>query len=414
MIISWPFRTTRRALVVVAVACMTVLGGTAGAQAAPGHATASTELQQALQTLVTDGVPGAIALERQGGSTWHAAAGFANLATGEPASPYDRYRIGSITKSFTSTVVLQLEAEGRLSLNDSVEKWLPGLVPNGSAITIHELMNHTSGIPNYTDLPLFLQILHDPLKSYTPRELVERAVANPPLFPPGTSWEYSNTNYILLGMIIAVVDYVPAALQSYAPVLEADARIIARLGLRHTSWPVTDPQIRGLHTHGYEINPPPELDLPPVYDTTVESPTWAWSAGAIISTLDDVAAFHRALFTGKLLPPAQQQELLDMVSASPGLDYGLGVFELQTPCGPAYGHDGGTPASYTFSLISPDGSRQLELLSNQDANSFTDQEFADYNAALITGYCGQTPTGTAVRSAATTMRQARAALRAMG
>lgn len=403
-------RTAGSVLAAAAVLTTSLLVAPA-AGAAPRPSTTPTALQQALQQLVSDGVPGAMALERRGNGIQRAAAGVANLATGEPMSPYDRYRVGSITKSFVSTVVLQLEAEGRLSINDTVEKWLPGVLDTngytGSTITIRELLNHTSGIADYIDLNFFFQILHDPLHNYTPADLVNYAITNyPPLFPPGSAFSYSNTDYILLGMIIAAVDHAntPPA-QSYVPPTEVLTRIIAPLGLLGTSWPVTDPDVHGLHTHGYEINPPAWMGLPPVYDTTVENMSWGWSAGAIISTLDDIAKFHRALFAGQLLPAKQQQELLDFrPTGSPGLEYGAGVFRLQLPCGPALGHDGGTPSSYTVSLTSPDGSRQLELVSNQDANSFSAQESADFSNALVTGFCGQPAPTAATRSVRAAVR----------
>lgn len=399
-------RTGRRVLLVVAILAASAASSLPAAGAAPRPNSAPAALQQAVQQLVNDGVPGAMALERVGSSTWRAAAGVANLATGEPMSPYDRYRIGSVTKSFVSTVVLQLEAEHRLSLADPVEHWLPGVVPNGSNITIRELLNHTSGIPDYITLSFVLQLLHDPLRHYTPLELVDDALQNPPVFAPGAGWAYSNTDYILLGMIIAAADHVNTPpLQSLAPPAETLARIVAPLGLLHTSWPVADPDIHGLHTHGYLINAPAVFNVPPVDDTTVQDPSWGWSAGAIISTLDDVATFHRALFAGHLLPAQQQQELLDFVPVRPGLDYGLGVFRLQLPCGPALGHDGDALAGYTVSLTSPDGSRQFVIYSNEDSNSFTAQEGADLNAALITGFCGQAPTAAAARSVTRSMNE---------
>ncbi len=397
-------RTAATALVASAVLTTSLIVAPA-AGASIRHSTVSPDLQQALQQLVTDGVPGAIALQRQGTVTARTAAGVANVATGEPMSPDDQYRAGSITKSFVSTVVLQMEAERRLSLNDSVQKWLPGVVPNGANIEIRQLLNHTSGIADYVDLDFIQQLLHDPLRQYTPNQLVALAVAKPPLFPPGTGWSYSNTDYILLGMIIAAVDgaNIPPA-QSLIPPTEVLARIIAPLGLAHTSWPVTDPQLHGQYTHGYWINAPAFLNLPPIYDMTVQSPTWAWSAGAIVSTVGDLARFHSALFAGQLLPPAQQQELLDLVpTGHPGLEYGAGVFRLQTPCGPALGHDGDAAAGYAISLTSPDGSRQLELFSNEDDNTFTTQQFTDFNNALIVGFCGQPPTASAARTFGRTM-----------
>ena len=189
----------------------------------------------------------------------------------------------------------------------------PELVPNGDAITVRQLLNHTSGLYNYTDLPFYIQLLKEPLKSWRPLELVQGAVARPPLFAPGTSWSYSNTNYLLLGLIVAEVDDVPARLQMAAPALEVYRRIVAPLGLWRTSFPLTDPDVHGPHAHGYVIDPPPEFGLPAILDTTRLNPSSVWTAGAIISTLDDVADFHRALFAGRLLGPDQQRETNDLV-----------------------------------------------------------------------------------------------------
>jgi D-alanyl-D-alanine carboxypeptidase len=337
-----------------------------------------------------------MALGRQGTEEWHATAGVADLRTGRPIRPDDRFRIGSMTKAYVSTTVLQLVAERRLSLADSVERWLPGVVPNGDAITVRELMNHTSGLYDYIDVPFYIQLLHDPSKFWQPMELVQRAIAHPPLFAPGTSWSYSNTNYILLGLIVAAVNGAHGPLQVAAPAFEVYRRIVWPLGLRHTTFPLVDPSIRGRHAHGYVIDPPPELGLPPVLDTTRSSPSWAWTAGAIISTLDDVADFHRALFSGRLLAPDKQRELQATVPAAPGLDYGLGVFKLQTPCGLAWGHDGGTPSAVSISLSSPDGARQSVMMLTRDANTWTEQIAADYSVALLTAFCGiQPPPATA-------------------
>jgi D-alanyl-D-alanine carboxypeptidase len=156
-------RLRRRAL-----ALIVVIGGVAAlslpdrVQAAPA---APPALKQALDKLIADGVPGAFALERRGRRESRAAAGVADLKTMEPISATDRYRIGSVTKPFVSTVVLQFVAEQRLSLEDSVEQWLPGVVPNGDAITVRQLLNHTSGLYDYTDIPFYVQLLKKPLRA---------------------------------------------------------------------------------------------------------------------------------------------------------------------------------------------------------------------------------------------------------
>jgi D-alanyl-D-alanine carboxypeptidase len=391
----------RPLLALLALACVVAaLGLPARAPAAAPNPPA---LQQALDRLVTDGVPGAMALERRDGKERHVTAGVADLATQEPISPRDRYRIGSITKGFVSTVVLQLVAERRLSLDDTVERWLPGVVPNGAAITVRELMNHTSGLADYIDAPFYLGLLRDPLKTWQPRELVDLAVAHPPVFAPGTSWRYSNANYVLLGMIVAAVDKASARLQLASPALEVYRRIIVPLGLWHTSFPLTDPDIRGPHAHGYVIDPPPEWGLPAILDMTRLDPSMAWTAGAIVSTLDDVADFHLALFTGRLLGPGEQRELETTVPAAPTVDYGLGVFKVQTPCGPAWGHDGGMPTGVNISLTSPDGSHQSVLMANREANTWTEQIGADYGSTLLTAFCGEAVTPATARPLAAAM-----------
>lgn len=367
----------RATLAFILIACVATI-------ALPGRAHAATvappALQQTLDKLVADGVPGAIALRREGAKEWRAASGVADLKTKRPIRATDRFRIGSITKSFVSTVVLQLAGERRLTLDDTVERWLPGVVPNGGSITVRQLLNHTSGLYNYTDVPFYLQVLREPLRTWRPLQLVQLAVAHPPLFAPGTSWSYSNTNYILLGLIIAEVDRVPARLQMASPAFEVYRRIIGPRRLWRTSFPLTDPDIHGRHAHGYLIDPPPELGLPAILDTTRFDPSWAWTAGAIISTLDDVADFHRALFTGRLLAPDQQRDLQSTVPPEAGSDdeYGLGVQKLQMPCGTAWGHGGATPSHFTISLTSPDGARQAAVMLNREANTLTEQILTDY------------------------------------
>jgi D-alanyl-D-alanine carboxypeptidase len=389
------------ALGLMAVACI-------AAMVVPGRAQAATAappaLKQALDRLVADGVPGAIALQRRGGQERHAASGVANLTTNEPIGAHHRFRIGSITKGVVSTVVLQLAAERRLRLDDTVERWLPAVVPNGDAITVRQLMNHTSGLYSYDDLPFVLQLIRNPLRTWRPRQLVDYAVAHPPLFAPGTRWSYSNTGYILLGMIIAAATGTPEPLRFAAPALEVYRRIVAPLRLWHTSFPLTDPDIHGAHAHGYIIDPPPESGLPAILDTTRMNMSWAWTAGAIVSTLDDVADFHRALFTGRLLDADQQRELQTTVPTDAGADYGLGVYKLQTPCGPAWGHGGSTLSHFTTSLISPDGAHQAALMVNRQAATWTPQISTDYANATITAFCGRPPSSATARSLAATMR----------
>ncbi|MEU3374394.1 serine hydrolase domain-containing protein [Streptomyces sp. NPDC006660] len=344
--------------------CAVAVAGTGPATAGeriPGPPPAG--LQQALEQSVADGFPGAVAYARRGERESRLAAGLADTATGERARPDQRFRIASNTKSFVSAVLLQLEGEGRLSLDDSVEKWLPGVVRgdgnDGRAIAVRQLLSHTSGIYDPTTEPAFFTPYlerHQWGHVYPPREVVARAVRHKPLFAPGTGWSYSNTNYLLAGLVIEAVTHRAAS-------VEIQRRVLAPLGLKDTSFPLTDPDIHGPHLHGYDLSG---------RDVTRFSPSYDWTAGAMISTVDDLARFHRALFTGELLRPAQQRELLTTVRFPDAPAYGLGVQRMEVSCGPGATSapvvvreaDGGGPGFTSASLITADGERQLVLAVN--------------------------------------------------
>ena len=310
-------------------------------------------LQFAVDKLVADGQPGVIVMTRRGNDISHLTAGVADQATGEPMQPLDRVHIGSITKTFVATVVLQLVAERRLSLHDSVQRWLPGvLVGHGyhpDRITIREFLQHTSGLRDYVNTPGWEtpQVLE---RIWRPRQLVAAALR---LGPPLSGWNYSDTNYILLGMLIRRVT-------GHTPMAEIQRRILNPLGLRDTSFPLTSKKIPAPHAHGYIGT----LDV-----TNLASPSIAWTAGAMISTVDDVARFYHALLTGKLLPPAEQHELLSTIPVNDIGElfpehYGLGIYRVHLPCGTTWGHDGGYPGFKTFSYTSPNGKRQAVMVFN--------------------------------------------------
>jgi D-alanyl-D-alanine carboxypeptidase len=367
-------------------------GAASAAPAAPARQGPPAGVRAALDRIVADGVPGVIAYGRQDGREWRATSGTADVATGTPPRPDDRVRIGSDTKAFVSTVLLQLAGERRLSLSDSVERWLPGLVPNGAAITLRELLNHTSGLYNYTDDPRVLApyLTGDRASYWAPRDLVAVAVSHPPLFPPGASWSYSNTNYIVAGLVIEAVTHHDAVAEVYW-------RLIRPLGLAGTYFPVRDPDIRGPHAHGYLTNVPPGSPLPPgTVDVTTFSPSWAWTAGGIVSTAADLARFHRALIGGRLLRPAQQRELMTTVPGAGG-DYGLGIGAATLPCGTVWGHTGDFPGYLTYAYLTADASRQAVLVMTSD-QFLSDQTRQDISAAFALAVCGAAPAVTASRA----------------
>jgi D-alanyl-D-alanine carboxypeptidase len=354
-----------------------------------GSARPPAGLQRAAGQLVADGVPGVIFDTRRGQQVSDVVAGLADKATGQPMRPGDRVHIGSITKTFAATVVLQLAAEGRLSLNDSVQKWLPGVIAghgyHPGQITIRQLLQHTSGVRDYASDPRFHNLRHlQPLeKTWRPRQLVDIALR---LGPPVHHWLYSDTNYILLGMIIQKVT-------GHDPITEIRRRILVPLGLHGTSFPLTSKQIPAPYAHGY---------YGPLDVTHLVNPSVAWTAGAMISTVDDVARFYRALLTGRLLPPAQQRELLAAIPVhDPGElfaeHYGLGIYRVQLSCGTAWGHDGGYPGGFkTFAFTSPDGSRQAVMVYNDfrmsmppPAGTGTPAFQRDVKKAIQIAFCGQ-------------------------
>lgn len=337
-----------RAAVVALCAVLTL-----GVASAPAAKPKRANLGQLARTLVKSGAPGALVYVRTPTAARAGVAGWADRDAHVSMRGADRYRIASVTKAFVSVVILQLEAEGTLDIDDSVEKYVPGLVPNGGAITLRELMNHTSGLFDYTeDQSFFNAALSNPSRSWTPRELLAYAFAHPANFAPGTNYRYSNTNYILLGLVSEVVTGKPLG-QSL------QERIFTRLGLSSTSFPLTI-ELTPDFVHGYvRLVPGPLTDATPVLN-----PSWAWAAGGIVSNARDVTTFYRGLLTGKLLPAVQLDEM-ETPSQNAGT-YGLGIDSAFTTCGRAVGHPGDFTAWRNLVLSTANGRRQAVVMVNVD------------------------------------------------
>ncbi|PFB26168.1 serine hydrolase domain-containing protein [Bacillus cereus] len=300
-------------------------------------------VKEAMWDTLKLGYPGILAKVSKGGKTWSYAAGVADLSTKKPMKTDFRFRIGSLTKTFTATVILQLAGENRLNLDDSIEKWLPSVIQgNGyddKQITIRQLLNHTSGIANYTGSKDFN--IMDTKKSYTAEELVKMGISMPPDFAPGKSWSYSNTGYVLLGILIEKVTG-----NSYAE--EIENRIIEPLELSNTFLTGNSSVIPGTkHARGYI-----QLDrASEPKDVTDYNPSMGSSAGDMISTADDLNKFFSYLLGGKLL---KEQELKQMLTTVPtGIDElgdsGLGIFKMKLSNGISiWGHGGTIPGFLTF------------------------------------------------------------------
>jgi D-alanyl-D-alanine carboxypeptidase len=315
-------------------------------------------LQEQLDRVVEAGTPGVVGLVRTGERTWQGASGLGDLRAKRPARAGDRFRVGSVTKSFVATLVLQLVGEGRLGLDDNLERWLPGLVPGGEKITVRQLLNHTSGLYNYTD------DRPEPPRRFRPRELVAIATGHKPLFAPGTRFSYSNTNYILAGMLVERV-----AGGTLADQLQR--RILQPLGLDDTQLPTTQRALGGPHARGYA---PPDKDWQlsdgpaRLVDVTEMDTSWGWAAGAMVSTTADLARFYQALLGGQLLPPELLKQMRTTVDASQlghGARYGLGLEVLRLGCGmELWGHGGSLEGYQTTAFSTPDADRQLVMATN--------------------------------------------------
>lgn len=375
-------RTARLATVVLTAASLLPLAAPAFAEA-PGARSADVTdraaLQKALDEVVADGVPGAVVEVRDAHGAFRTGSGVADLADHRPAKAGDRFRAGSVTKSFVSTVVLQLVDEGRVGLDDPIENELPGVVPNGANITVRQLLSHTSGLYDFTEE---LRRRPDPIRSaqhatYTPLELVAIATAHDPLFAPGTSWSYSNTNYTVLGLMVERLSGHPLG-------EEISRRILRPLHLTNTYF-ATSADLRGPHLNGYEW-----LDGPGAAptDLTVFNPDILWGSGTMVSTTADLDRFFRALLDGALLPA---DLLTEMRTGRPigtdGRAYGLGL-ESRTYCAgtPAWGHSGSVAGYETFSFTTADGRRQITLSLNRNLTN-TPQTDAAITKVLTAGLC---------------------------
>jgi D-alanyl-D-alanine carboxypeptidase len=316
-------------------------------------------LRAALATIDASGVVAGIVTPQ---GRWTAAAGVADPHGGAPMLPGVYQRVGSVTKTFTVTLVLQLMEQGRLSLDDPVARYLDG-VPNGGLITLRHLADMSSGLFSYTfDDEFVARLFANPSAVWTPNQLLAVAFAHPVNFQPGAGWEYSNTNTIVLGRVIEQV--------TGAPLGEAYRRgVFERLGLRQTSFPDGTPAYPAPHARGYT-----EQGVAagaPAQDATDWNPSWAWSAGAIVSTLDDLLRYTHALGTGVgLLEPATQRLrlasfLVGLPPNTPQKAYGLGI-----GLGSGWvGHTGELPGYNTTSYYHPGLGASVVVMANSDISA---------------------------------------------
>ncbi|MGF6888611.1 D-alanyl-D-alanine carboxypeptidase [Nocardia sp. GAS34] len=310
-----------------------------------------------------------------------ATSGTADLNTGRPV-PFDGYfRMASTSKTLVATVVLQLEAEGRLSLDDTVDHWLPAVVQgngnDGSRIVIRQLLQHTSGIhdelPGYTTPEEYYQQRRD---AHSPEQLVARAMAHAPDFPPGEGWGYSNTGYVLLDMIIQKATGQPAR-------QEIEDRILRPLGLDHTLWMGTSPTLPQPHAQAYQLfGPDSVVNVTDQIPVDYQNLSW-------VTTTQDENDFFRALLAGRLLPTRQLAEMKQTVPVSaevqqlwPGGRYGLGLVERPLSCGGTYwSHEGGDGGYITLNGVTDDGRRSAAVSMSEARGDTPEHILGQENAA---------------------------------
>jgi D-alanyl-D-alanine carboxypeptidase len=334
------------------------------------------QLEQAVRAeMEKDGIPGIIAgAWIPGRGEWVTAAGLADKETGEEIGTTDLMRIGSITKSFTGTLVLELVDEGLIGLDDSLAEYFPW-VENAQNISVRMLLNHTSGIVDDYENPAFMDIASaDPLYRWEPEELVRASLGTYPDAVMGETCIYSNTNYVLLGMIVEQV--------TGAELAEAmEEYVFEPLGLGDTVFP-HGPEIEGEHSHSYIV----AGEDGELYDMTSGiDPSITWAAGAIVSTLEDLDVWAEALATGELLEEATHEEQLQWVEmsgtegAGVGYEYGLGILKL----GDFIGHNGEFSGFQASMFYLPSQQAVVVVMLNCNANQTGSQDLFTRIAAIL-------------------------------
>lgn len=315
------------------------------------------------------GVPGVVVgLWMPGKGSYVRATGVADKVTGEPMRTDVFVRIGSETKTFTATALLKLVDDGRVSLDDPISDYVRH-VPNGHRITLRHLAEMRSGLFPYTeDADFQHDLLSDPQRSFTPQEVLAYGFKHKNTFAPGTQFQYSNTNFTLLGLVVEKVS--GRRLADFI-----DTRVLRPARLPHTLLP-SGSEFPQPHPRGYTN----QTLSGEVTDSTDWNPSWAWAAGAMISDLHDLRRWARIVATGTLLKPQTQAQRLKMLpTGHPGTSYGLGIFDSDG----WIGHNGSIPGYETVTVYLPSKKATLVLMINTDI-TYQGQEPSSLLARAIT------------------------------
>ncbi|AWW35838.1 serine hydrolase domain-containing protein [Streptomyces cadmiisoli] len=327
------------------------------------------------------GAPGALTRIDSGNSSYRISTGRADTAAGTGMDADRRFRVGSVSKSFTTVVLMQLVAEGRIDLDASANDYLPKALPD-DRITVRHLLSHRSGLWDYTNdmfyytVPGFESVRN---KVFTYQELIDLSTAHKVNNEPGAAYSYSNTNFVVLGQLIEHLTGVPMATQY-------QQRIFEPLKLKNTSYVHPNITISGSYARGYLRQDDTTL---PLVDSTEQTVSWAQSAGAVISNSVDLNRFFSALVSGKLVPQTQLQEMMSMVPVnSDGTQsYGLGLRGRKLSCGvTVYGHTGTVQGYYTYAFTTADGKRSMTSMANTSNNGTVNTVLA---GTLEASFCGK-------------------------
>ncbi len=296
--------------------------------------------------MVADDLAGGIAVVRNGADLTRYAAGYSDLETKAGFAPNTHIRAASITKTFVAATILQLVAEGKVDLDAPIETYLPGRIRgqgiDANDITVRQLLRHQSGLPEYFDPATPV-----PVEPATGDQLLDTALAHHALFAPGAALKYTNTNYVVAGLLIEAVTGRPAT-------EEVTRRVIAPLGLVDTYFPAPgDTGLRAPFAHGYEIEDSSRTDV------TAFNASAAGMSGNLVSTNEDISTFITALLDGQVVPRAQLDQMMQTVPMPDGdglLSYGLGLGKVSLPCGvTAWGHGGDIDGYHSYVAKPVDG-----------------------------------------------------------
>lgn len=329
---------------------------------------------------MAEGAPGALTRFDSGNVSYRISRGQADTAAGTAMDADRRFRVGSVSKSFTTVVLMQLVAEGRIDLDAPANTYLPQPLPD-DRITVRHLLSHRSGLWDYTNdmfyytVPGFESVRN---KVFSYQELIDLSTAHAPTNAPGAAYSYSNTNFVVLGELIEHLTGVPMATQY-------QERIFRPLNLKNTSYVHPNTAISGSYARGYLRQDDTTL---PLVDSTEQTVSWAQSAGAVISNAADLNRFFSALVSGRLVPQAQLEQMMTMVpvNADGTQFYGLGLRARKLSCGvTVYGHTGTVQGYYTYAFSTADGKRSMTSMANTSNNGTVNTVLG---GTLEAAFCG--------------------------